>query len=416
MSELEKTNEADGDNSQHEQMTEDSTEKSKEGEAEAFDQEKANRLREEVENAFKSRDGHYSLVKRFALKDKTSRADLIGIPGLVTKYNALNDMDNTVYESYNDWLDACGKSIEELETDDHALKPSTVEALFDEFANVQEKAKEKFLELMNQFPNHVNVINHLKQFKDPSSLETFDAKSGSSCGASTKAEEYVKRKVKDLKEEMTTKFMKVDAENNLGAGKTVPVPELIRQLDVVDKKLETFDNLLEKLYNIEEAEADFEVYEAWKREFSVKVTDLRGKLENFNVPQATTKDKNSFMSVIKKRDPPKFDGDHLQYLEWKIKWKALISVHKPDPIYELDLLKENIPEQGRKNLFGCESLVKAFDLLDKLCGDQKLITQKLKSRLRNLKPVSTEPHEIVIEMQEEIDCLVKRLKALNALN
>ena len=157
--------------------------------------------------------------------------------------------------------------------------------------------------------------NHLKQFKDPSSLETFDAKSGSSCGASTKAEEYVKRKVKDLKEEMTTKFMKVDAENNLGAGKTVPVPELIRQLDVVDKKLETFDNLLEKLYNIEEAEADFEVYEAWKREFSVKVTDLRGKLEHFNVPQATTKDKNSFMSVIKTRDPPKFDGDHLQYLE-----------------------------------------------------------------------------------------------------
>ena len=169
MSELEKTNEADGDNSQQEQTTEDSTKKSKEGEAEAFDQEKAKRLREEVENAFKSRDGHYSLVKRFALKDKTSRADLIGIPGLVTKYNALNDMDNTVYESYNDWLDACGKSIEELETDDHALKPSTVEALFDEFANVQEKAKEKFLELMNQFPNHVNVINHLKQFKDPSS-------------------------------------------------------------------------------------------------------------------------------------------------------------------------------------------------------------------------------------------------------
>ena len=121
------------------------------------------------------------------------------------------------------------------------------------------------------------------------------------------------------------------------------------------------------------------------------------------------------MSVIKKRDPPKFDGDHLQYLEWKIKWKALISVHKPDPIYELDLLKENIPEQGRKNLFGCESLVKAFDLLDKLYGDQKLITQKLKSKLRNLKPVSTEPHEIVIEMQEEIDYLVKRLKALNAL-
>ena len=115
MSELEKTNEADGDNSQQEQTTEDSTKKSKEGEAEAFDQEKAKRLREEVENAFKS---HYSLVKRFAHKDKTSRADLIGIPGLVTKYNALNDTDNSVYESYNDWLDACGNTAEVLEKED----------------------------------------------------------------------------------------------------------------------------------------------------------------------------------------------------------------------------------------------------------------------------------------------------------
>ena len=32
--------------------------------------------------------------------------------------------------------------------------------------------------------------------------------------------------------------------------------------------------------------------------------------------------------------------------------------------------------------------------------------------MKNLKPTSTEPHEVVIEIQEEVDYLVKRLTKL----
>ena len=56
----------------------------------------------------------------------------------------------------------------------------------------------------------------------------------------------------------------------------------------------------------------------------------------------------------------------------------------------------------------------AWFLLDKLFGDKQLICQKLKSRLKNIEPKATEPHEVVIEMNTEIEYLNKRLQELGA--
>jgi len=44
-----------------------------------------------------------------------------------------------------------------------------------------------------------------------------------------------------------------------------------------------------------------------------------------------------------------------------------------------------------------------------------LFVKKLKSRLKCLKPSSTEPHEIIIEIHNEIEYLVKRLRDFNAV-
>ena len=63
-----------------------------------------------------------------------------------------------------------------------------------------------------------------------------------------------------------------------------------------------------------------------------------------------------------------------------------------------------------------DSLSSAWTQLDKLYGDKSLICQKLKSRLKNLKPVSSESHEIIIEINNEIEYLVKRLTELGAIS
>ena len=102
-------------------------------------------------------------------------------------------------------------------------------------------------------------------------------------------------------------------------------------------------------------------------------------------------------------------------MEFKRKWESQVHSHKPPVDYEMDLLKKYIPEEGRKKLYGVDSLSSAWLQLDKLYGDKSLICQKLKSRLKCLKPSSTEPHEIIIEIHNEIEYLVKMLRDFNAV-
>ena len=94
-------------------------------------------------------------------------------------------------------------------------------------------------------------------------------------------------------------------------------------------------------------------------------------------------------------------------MNFQRKWKNQVhSTNLPED-FELDLLKTNIPEQGRKKLFGVESIPTAWKLLEKLYGDKKLICQKLKNKMKNLQPKSVEDHEVIIELSDLVDYLVK---------
>ena len=133
-----------------------------------------------------------------------------------------------------------------------------------------------------------------------------------------------------------------------------------------------------------------------------------------SLKNSTVSKKSDYSTFFKKQDPPRFKGDCVEYMEWKKRWISQVSSHSPPDDFEIDLLKRNLPEEGRKKLYGCDSLSTAWLLLDKMYGDQKLIIQKLKSKLRNLKPKSKELHEIVIELADEVEYLVKRLRLLGA--
>ena len=124
--------------------------------------------------------------------------------------------------------------------------------------------------------------------------------------------------------------------------------------------------------------------------------------------------KSDYSTYFKKQDPPRFKGDCLDYVEWKKQWLSQVSSHSPPKEFEIDLLKRHLPDEGKKKLYGCDSISTAWLLLDRMYGDKKLIVQKLKSKLKNLKPKSSEAHEIVIEIADEVEYLVKRLRLLGA--
>ena len=101
-------------------------------------------------------------------------------------------------------------------------------------------------------------------------------------------------------------------------------------------------------------------------------------------------------------------------IEFRKKWKSQVSSHNPPVEFEIDILKRSIPEEGKKKLYEVESLETAWKLLDNLYGDERLICQKLKLRLKNLVPKAKDSHEIMIELNDEVSYLVKRLETIGA--
>ena len=118
------------------------------------------------------------------------------------------------------------------------------------------------------------------------------------------------------------------------------------------------------------------------------------KSVNVSTPTPTTV--SSYSTFFKKQEPPKFEGDVLEWLEFERAWASQVHSHKPPADWELDMLKKAIPEKGRSKLYGVTSLSTAWVQLKSLYGDEELIFQKLKLRLKNLKPKAKEPHEKII--------------------
>ena len=109
---------------------------------------------------------------------------------------------------------------------------------------------------------------------------------------------------------------------------------------------------------------------------------------------------NAFGTFFEKQKPPKFNGDCLDYCEWKLKWNEVVHCHNIPERQELGLLKECIPENAKKKLYKVESLDNAWEKLQKLFGNPSLITQMLKTRLKEIKPMAKLPHEILIELAD----------------
>ena len=166
--------------------------------------------------------------------------------------------------------------------------------------------------------------------------------------------------------------------------------------------------------------------ESYKTNEAWRLTQLR-LVENLSSAIAKKKNTNpttgsgsssrtGFSTFFEKQKPPKFSGDCLDYNEWQIKWGEVVHCHNIPEQQELGILKESIPEMAQKKLYKVIDLKTAWEKLKNLSGDDSLIIQKLKSRLRDLKIIKKEPHEVIIEIKDEVEYLVKRLTELKSVD
>ena len=295
-------------------------------------------------------------------------------------------------------------------------KPEVFVELLNSIGEHINSLKPKLKEISEAFPEHETVQSTLKDYiRTKEDLNnSFKAKSASVSG---KGAEYAKSKLPKVKQDVSTKLTKYQFEFELGEARQVKPEELLDGLNVLVKILDVdgkFEKLLREFEEVEENENAADVFEKWKDETLAEVNKLKNKVTKIVKPIEAQNQKglSTYQAQFKKSDPPKFSGDCLDYLEWKTKWESVVTVCNLPAITELDKIKENIPEKAKNRLYEANSLPMAWKILDKTYGDKRLITQKLKSKMKNLKPVSKEPHEIIIEIHEQYDFLVKRLAKL----
>ena len=227
-------------------------------------------------------------------------------------------------------------------------------------------------------------------------------------------------------ENITASIDKINAEVRQmteGGENNSKVQSLKSDLHVIDEKIDVSLNnlisqyvaLLDKAEAIEKEAMRVEVTKREKARISTLLLELSKKIKesspNKNNHGNSPQDKKDQI-FLRKTDPPKWDGDPVYFADFMRKWKNQVSSANLPQESELDRLRDNIPSQAAKALFGVCEMSKAWKLLESLYGDKNLIANKLKSQLKNIKIKAKHDHDIVIELVTEVNNIVLRLKAL----
>ena len=142
--------------------------------------------------------------------------------------------------------------------------------------------------------------------------------------------------------------------------------------------------------------------------FNSKVKDTASPIS----AGSTVTEKKLDHTYLKKIEPPTFKGDIVEYADFVRKWKAQVGKAGLSSESELDRLRDNVPLQASKALYGETTMNGAWDILNKLYGDKDLITNKLKIQLKNIKPKGKTDHDLVIDLVTEVNNIALTLKVM----
>ena len=395
---------------------------------------KAEELLNQLKDLNADREAHYNIIKAFTQKTNFLRTDLRVLETVVDAYDNLKTIDTAIITAHMQWVNVSGKTDKQLDDEAHTWAPTAMYTEFQEFDDIEDAAKTKFRKILGdkQFESR-DELKFLRKFnpneKSPRKKKDVECKSNessSSCESSmaTKEKKLLLRKVPKEKQDIISKYTALLAEYNEKGEQAVSPRILMKKVEYLEIQHRQFQTYLDKYLLIPEiTQVDYEALDTWFMETLNDILSLKcgveSKLEQPPVqvstnPAGVVSQRKAQQMTLEKRKPPKFSGDVLDWLEFTKKWKSIVEVLSLDPLAELDLLKDNLPQEGKKKLHSCESLPRAWDILKKHYEDERLITSKLKSKLKNMQVKSKEEHEVVIEVFLEMEYLVSRLVALKA--
>ena len=116
---------------------------------------------------------------------------------------------------------------------------------------------------------------------------------------------------------------------------------------------------------------------------------------------------------LEKTKPPRFNGEDVDFPEFRRKWTSQVTKANLPTETEIDKLKDNLPKDAKEQLFGVKTLEEAWSILTKRFGDPMLISRKLKAQLKNIQSIGKNDPERVINIKIKVRNVVTRLEAMN---
>ena len=115
---------------------------------------------------------------------------------------------------------------------------------------------------------------------------------------------------------------------------------------------------------------------------------------------------------LEKTKPPKFNGDDLEFAEFKRKWMSQVHKANLPEESELDKLRDNIPKEAKDQLYAVEKLDEAWKILSQRYGDKLVIGKKLKNQLKSIQTSGKSDPERIVNLKIKVRNIVSRLKTL----
>ena len=333
------------------------------------------------------------------------------------------NLDDKFFELCNDWAtykDECGLDETEFNSIVDGVPKSNyndkwMEDLKQNYFDLIEKSEEILLASSKNVP-----VSHSEQkiLKEANFSEVQESK----------LREAYSCQLEALTDSITISIDKLAVEVSKmcdGAESPAQVKNFKSDLYEIDKKM---DENLSYVYNQymavlpdHEAVEKGDVRKAFLAKEKGRIADLQlmlsKKAKDVNGGTTSIRDSlpiNKEQTYLKKVDPPSFKGDPIDFADFMRKWKSQVSTANLPAESELDRLRDNVPLQATKALYGESSMEKAWKILENLYGDKDLIINKLKNQLKSIKSQNKQDHDIVIDLVTDVNNIVLRLSSLGA--
>merc|ERR1712055_523541 len=192
---------------------------------------------------------------------------------------------------------------------------------------------------------------------------------------------------------------------------------LEKQASLLSSMLKSME--IDKLLVLCETEPDFfsifgetedDIHD-WRAATEIRIEDLQIKAS-----KEVAERKAATQTGFRKLSYPSFNGDVLNYLEFRKRWKEEVVPERKPVALELAALREAVPVIAKAKITDVSTLSEAWKVLDMEYGDVQEIRAKLKDQVRSIKLKASGESARLVELYHAVQTIAAKIKVSGSLS